>query len=268
MLPALKVGTLRKPVGGGYTPTDADAIAWLAASSGSYNDTEKQALNTLFSGIKTDALWRFDRLWLYHFADNVSDSLRCFATRQNASIVNAPVFTRRQGWKGSPGYINTNWAPSNGVNYQLNNASMGCYVRQTVSTNGMSLFHVQSSAGHRAGIFRASDGNNSAFRANSNALDLFPVANLPGNNSFAMIGREASTGAVGRVNDTSFANSVASSDRPNISMFIHARNLNGTADLISDAQMSLFFAGGFFSATEWATLRNRFATFHTAIGFS
>jgi hypothetical protein len=95
-----------------------------------------QEQNTLVKTLVDVGVWaKLDLFYLFaQESNNDSEALINWVTpgTYNCSLPVAPTFTALEGFTGdaSTQYINTNWNPSaNGVNYKLNNASMGVYVR-------------------------------------------------------------------------------------------------------------------------------------------
>ena len=104
---------------------------------------EQQNLqNTLLINMKADGVWAKLDVF-YNFANNGSLGFGTINWKNPslylASPTNAPTFTSNVGFTGGgTSYIDTNFAPSNGVQYQLNNASRYLYLHTAVvSVNPM-----------------------------------------------------------------------------------------------------------------------------------
>jgi len=272
MLPTVR-SILHYPITASYR---ADTNAWIAAATGSYSTAEIQALDALLGGLATDGILSFDRLYLLQFGDNEADSLRCIVSLQSATSSGAtpPVFTRRQGWRGNTttGFINTNWAPSTGVNFTINNASFGCYLREnSTATNTFRTL---------MGCVNASNANNTIISVQSNNVDtgfrlnltgtLNQVAStvVPAAGSYSSISRASSSEMIGRRDSTELVIASTSSGRCTVSMYLLARNSNGTRDGQGNHQMAMAHTGAAQTTAQNASFRNRMDTFHTAIGFS
>lgn len=87
--------------------------------------------------------------------------------------VNSPIHTIKKGFagNGSSAYLNTNFSPNNGVNYQRNDANISCYMDTINDTNGGLKF-----------FFGAIDNNYAAQLAEDNAPGTMRP-DINGNNS-------------------------------------------------------------------------------------
>lgn len=272
MLPTLRPGTLHKPAsGGGYTPTDADAIAWFAASSTTYSDAEKLALNTYFSDLKAAALWaKFDRLWGFCFGNNSTDSRLDFKARLFVTAVNSPSWNLRRGFtgNGSSSYLNTGFVPSaNGVNYALNSAIAGLYIRayDTTTSGFLAALGCEDSSARRTTLTRDS---NAAFQYVAVNEGAGAGASARAGNGFYCANRSSSTATQGYINATALTFTRNSLGLPAQPVFLSARNNNGTADRFGAFEISMAFFGSSFSETEWGSFRTITSTFLSAIGFT
>jgi len=254
----------------------ADTQAWLDVATGNYSTAERQALDALLGGMDADGILAFDRLYLLHFGDNAADSLRCIVSLQSATSAGAtpPTFTRRQGWRGNitTGFINTNWAPSTGVNLSVNNASIGGYLRENagnLNSFRVLLGCVQSSAVNNCTLGVQSGNTETALRLNVTGSPNQPASTVvPTPGSYSSISRASSSEMIGRRDSTELAIAVASSGLCNLSMYLLARNNNGTRDGGGTHQIAMAHMGGAQTTSQNASFRSRMNTFHTAIGFS
>ena len=131
--------------GGGFD-TDYQAVLDRASSLGytAPSASQQTLQNTLVTDLKTAGVW--DKLDVFYVFATDGDS--DYATLNwkapssfQATKVSSPTFTANQGFKGdgSSAYINTNFTPStDGVNYQLEEASRGFYI-YTAPTIGNNL---------------------------------------------------------------------------------------------------------------------------------
>ena len=129
--------------GGGGFDADYQAVLDQASSLGytAPSASQQTLQNTLITDLKTAGVW--DKLDLFYvFATDGDSDYATLNWKSPASFqttkVNSPTFTANQGFKGdsSSAYIDTNFNPStNGVNYQLTEASRGFYI-YTPSTLG------------------------------------------------------------------------------------------------------------------------------------
>jgi len=272
MLPAFRAALIY-PTTASYR---ADTQAWLDVATGNYSTAERQALDALLGGFATDGILSFDRLYLLQFGDNAADSLRCIVSLQSATSSGStpPVFTRRQGWRGntSTGFINTNWAPSTGVNFTQNNASIGCYLREnstSLNTFRALMGCVNASNTNGCSLNIQSGNVDTAFRLNlTGTLNQVASTIVPAAGSYSSISRASSSEMIGRRDSTELAIASTSSGLCTLNMFLVARNANGTRDGQGNHQMSMAHAGAAQTTAQNASFRSRMNTFHTAIGFS
>jgi len=251
----------------------ADTQAWLDVATGNYSTAERQALDALLGGFATDGILFFDRLYLLQFGDNAADSLRCIVSRQSATSAGAtpPVFTRRQGWLGNltTGFINTNWAPSSGVNFQLDNCSIGCYVRRvtTATTGFRALMGGQNSTTQIVLLGQIAGTTESVHRLNSSTISQISAPLIPIDNSYVSISRALSTIAICRRDDVEVSSDRISTSLGTAALTLLARNNNGTRDGFANNGVSLAHMGAAQTTAQNASFRSRVNTFNTAIGF-
>jgi len=253
----------------------ADTQLWLDVATGNYSTAERQALDALLGGLDADGILLFDRLFLLHFGDNAADSLRCIVSRQSATSVGAtpPTFVRRQGWQGNTttGQIDTNWAPSTGVNFTQNDASMGCLVRRvsTATTSLRFLMGCMNSGNVTNATLGVGTNNTTTFnRLNSTGTESQVSSTVvPTDDSYCSISRAISTAATSRRGATELATTVNSTGRSSITLFLLARSNNGGGDGRGNHQLAMAHAGAAQSTAQNADFRGRMDTFNTAIGY-
>jgi len=255
----------------------ADTQAWLDVATGNYSTAERQALDALLGGLDADGILLLDRLFLLHFGDNAADSLRCVVSRQSATSTGGTpaTFTRRQGWRGNTsttGFLDTNWAPSTGVNLSVNNAAIGCYLRENAANlNSFRVLMgcVQGSAVNNCTLGVQSGNTETSLRLNVTGSPNQPASTVvPTPGSYSSVSRASISEMIGRRDSTELAIAVASSGLCSASMYLLARNNNGVRDGAGTHQIAMAHAGGAQTTAQNASFRSRMNTFHTAIGFS
>ncbi len=163
----------------------------------------------------------------------------------NATAYNAPTHTANEGFtgNGSITYVNCNWNPSaNGVNYTLNDAGFGCYIRNNV-TETKAVMGCASSADTKIRLYprNATDQIN----ANINAANPGIAGSMTDSRGLYVIVRDASNSTIFYRNkavvdtDTDLSGSL-----PTESLIVLAYNDNGTPIIHSIFQVSMAFAGG------------------------
>lgn len=216
--------------------------------------------NELIIGLRTDQVWSLLdglRIWATDTADNqLYNWLN--PTANKATLVNSPTFTAYRGMNGDgvSSWANTNWAPSNGVNFQQDSNSLFAYV----------LTDVQGNA-----VFGTNTGGNLLLQPR-NASNLFgyrvnqasstTVANTDGSGFYAAerSGVNATQGykdgaAIGS------AGAVASTARSTQTMSVGRVNTT-----YSSAQVAASGVGAYLGPTKQLALRNRIRTYLQRVG--
>jgi hypothetical protein len=103
------------------------------------NATLQVKQNTLVISLKSAGIWtKLDVLWVYASNNSNMGTLNFKnPSAHQATLVNSPLFTASQGFKGnaSTSYINCNFNPAtHGVQYTLNNASRFIYLETAFVT--------------------------------------------------------------------------------------------------------------------------------------
>lgn len=122
--------------GGNADFEDADVLAILNAFTVKADHVRKGHIDTLVRGIKAAGVWaKLDALWVLAAHDAQAARVNWMLPGTfNLTVEGTPTFTADQGYtgNGTDGRLNTGWNPStNGVNFQLNSAHMGLWVRTT-----------------------------------------------------------------------------------------------------------------------------------------
>lgn len=128
------VGAQRAALGGasGYSFTNAEAAAVVAAMSVAPDDTRKGVIDTLVGALKAAGLWTLlDLLFVPAAHDEQAGRLNWKSPGNfTLTAVNSPVFTTDRGFKpnGTTSRLTTTWdAATNGVNFTQDSAHLGCY---------------------------------------------------------------------------------------------------------------------------------------------
>jgi PhoD-like phosphatase len=252
----------------GYTPTDPDALAWVTAATGTYSDTEKQALNDFLAGLKTDSAFTFDRLIHFGFGKNEADANRCFVSRQSSTPVNSPLFTSLQGYKGNgtDARIDLNWALTDGTFATQNNTSFGVYVRRRDTRLTTESYYVGQNGTQDVALGVSATANTLSGRVhNASTLRPTSITLYPTDNCFYSINRVVSTDVVFRKDNLELSQSQSSTSRLTTPLsLLFRRPQDG---FYSNAEIALFHAGSGMTSTQYTAFRNRIAAFHAAIGY-
>ncbi len=219
-------------------PDDATAAIW----------------NTFVESIVASGEWALlDVLYVYAAHTNgAGEALKNWINPGtfDATAFNAPDFVANQGFSGngSTRFINWNWNPNtNGVNYVLNSASDGVYIRTNVNESAIDIGAAVSGTDYSFYIVsRLSNGV--FFRVNTDT-DFSTAANTDSRGMF--IGsREASNIIRTYKNKVQLTDeSDASVAVPSLDIYSLARNNDDTADIFSTKQLSMVYAGDKFTQT-------------------
>lgn len=249
--------------GGGGSSLDADAATLIAAMTTTPDATRQGHINTLITGLKADGVWtKLDELWVTA-AHAEQAALLGWKRYKNLTAVNAPTFTVDRGFagNGTTSYLNTNYVPStDGVNYTLNDASLGVYSR-TAGISGSTLI----GAGPNTTIVKIATPN---LRGNINgALGSQAIAAAVAA-GFNVVRRASSTHVQGWKNGAQIGSDVSASSASLTSsaLYLDALNNGGTAIEFDTTQIAAAFVGAAMSEAQQLALYNRIQTYMTAVG--
>jgi len=220
--------------------------------------------NTMVESIGT--YWDSLDVFYFRAVHNSTDALINWKNpgTYNSTNVHATAFTQYEGFTGDGAndYLNWNWnASTNGVNYVLNSASVGGYVRNNVDpviavgavgtgflqvipmSSGSAYIRVnQSSAGTTGETNADSRGMYIANRTAGNIVKLYK-------NGSAFIERTYVSYAL-----------------PNNDVYELCQNLNGSPNIPTAGQIACTFAGAGLSATAITTITDAIETCMDAMG--
>ena len=247
-----------------------ETTAYLAQCTTQPSALWTNALNTYIRQMIIDGNWQLlDRMWILA-SDNQQNARISIVnpTSTQISEVSSPSWTKDQGYtgNGTSSYLNTNWNPATqGVQYTLNNASVGLYTRNApaaapgtaicgngVAGNGTALLIINrtslddfiiNSATVSTKTAKASGGLYSVNRTSSTIVSPYYNGSLYTGGSFVQ----------------------ASTSVQSINVFICAYNSNGAAAGWVTNQISMFFVGS--GSIDQTKLYNAFTTFRNTIGF-
>lgn len=256
--------------GGG--PANAETTTWVNAvvgDGGTVSAGRQTIVDNLITSLKGSGHWaNTDRLWLFG-AENTQSALRDIKTTALASVVNAPTFTANQGYagNGTSSYVDSGAVLTAMTAYTLNAASLFTYIR-TSRTTGQAYAHgVVGANGQPAQLFiNYTSNNNFNSINNGNATggtDINVqggwVATRVGANDFRNFQKGVQTGPT----ETLSAAVAVPTTR---SVYVGARNNNGTADNFSADQFSILGIGGGFNTTDAPLLDAAINSYMTSLG--
>jgi len=178
-------------------------------------------------------------------------------------LINAPTFVEYEGYTsaGTGSYIDFSWKPSDGVNYQLNNACYGGYIRalSTFSSSdyGCTDGTYYNLAYHDTGSrwVRAYCNGTNYTALTATAAAGLKVVDLVGTTiRYLKNGVEDGTGTR------------AITGRPTVNTFGLCYNNNGAPAAVTNRQLSLFLAGSAMSNALHLILNNAFKVYMDSNG--
>jgi len=265
-------GSIAAPLAGtrsgpGY---DADAQAYFTAA-GITAEPYLAGINQFVLDLKAASIWtKFDRLYILA-NESETAALTCLVSlNQDAESISGTAFAAGQGYTGDgvADYIDTNYNPATqGVNYTLNEASLGVYVRAQ-SAGATTTVIGASAAGTGGTSIRAWWTDNKTYSSlNTGDGGAGPNATLVSRLGLLSVVRTASNANVLYQGATSRATSAqAATSVVNTKLAIFAINATDPSQF-SAAQLSMAYAGGSLSAQNMTDFSAAVDALKVAIGF-
>jgi hypothetical protein len=247
---------------------DPDARAYIAALTGTYSQTELDAIDAFFLALKAASIYTYDRIFLL-CADVVADVRIDMASATTVGINNGMTFTARQGLtgNGSSAYFDTGFNPATaGGNYTQNSASMSVYGRTNNAIVGYDMGAQNSSTSRRAAITSRWSDNNQYSMINVNPPNNTLSAS-PGSTQLWTISRTASNLQTAYRGATSQATQTGTSTLvPNQNIWVGALNSGGVINAPTNRQYPLAMIGAGRSGSQMSDLDTAVTNLLTAFG--
>lgn len=115
---------------------DADVLRWrsaVVANGGFVSGPQLAKVSAFVRQLKGAGVWpRLDRLWLFA-TENANQALIDLKELTAATATNSPTHTPMQGYtgNGSTSFVDANWAPADGINYQQDDCTFGFWTFST-----------------------------------------------------------------------------------------------------------------------------------------
>jgi len=258
--------------------TNGDMEAWTATYCAQYQTVydsfttkpsaaEAAIWNTFVASIVGTGEWaKLDILDI--FSTHINSDSEALKNWKNPgtfdpTLVNNPAFGINEGFtgNGSNAHINLNWNPSvDGVNYQRDSASYGCYARTDIDSIVMGAADAGVANGSLFGIA----GANYASRINAASAEVVAYADPKG--MFIVNRDDATDNDVYRNKIRVIDGSTASTGLTSKDFYALAWNFNGSATNLSSCQVSMIFAGAGFTQTNVNNLTDAYETALDALG--
>lgn len=245
---------------GSYVTAYLSRLATLGYTAPS--PTVLTAMNTFFTSIGTTTAAKFDILHFFALNNaalqNAASVNIVRPTLSQCSYVNSPTYaTDGVMGNGSTSYVDTGFNPAtSGINYLLNTASRGFWIR-TVPSLGTTLDGAVAGGLNRNG---ATYGSSTAQRLNSGG-NLNTAFDTSGT-GYTALNRSTS-------NDMQCYKGAVKSDKTQISVAVISGNQHiGHNDVaaFSNTKFAMYYMGGHFTEAEHNAINTSFTTYLTAIG--
>ena len=243
--------------------------AWLAVLPSKPNTLVINSVNNFIRAAKANGYWTLlDRLVLFAQDKQVNAVYSIVnPTSTPCTEVNSPTWGAYIGYtgNGSNMYINTNLAPSNGVNYTLNSSTAIIYSGTNSAINSLDFGCSNAATTNYLGFWPKYTDNKSYCYVNEGTTGV--NGSITSSLGLFQISRTASNVVTVYQNGTSYLNGTSTSTgRCTVNCFVLARNNNGTPDLFSSRRISLFIlAAGNITAS---TINSDIVTYlQTPLGF-
>ena len=263
LLGQVPTSTSRIPLSFAY---DQDAQLLFQRMTTPPTETRKKLIDRTIKELKAFGIWyRLDRLFVLAAHAQQPALLDWINSTRSATAVNSPTFAANLGFtgNGTTSYINSNYNPnSEAINYSLNSAVIGAYVRGTAVDAGIVVGF--SDAASFSQIVPRTTGDITAMRLNSGGSTTTASTDASG---WWAINRASSAEFITYRNGAYFfTQSTASSTVSNFNSFILARNLAGVAGAFFSLETSAVLFGGSLTADQHYQLNRILEYYMDAIG--
>ncbi len=246
---------------------ETEASTLFAAMSTAPTLSRQYAINALIAALKSAGIWtKLDVLQVFAAADAQAASLNWKNPATfTASPQSSPTFTADRGYNGdgAASYVNTTWAPSNGVNYTQDSATIFAWSRTSAAESDDAKGILGSGTTTAVRLTTRSSANLLRYRINQASSSSGGSGITDGSGLYAASRSGAAATQAYRNGATSgLAGSVASGALSSVTLNIG--RLNTTA--FSSAQCAAWGAGSNLSAAEHLSLYNALRAYLIAVG--
>lgn len=248
--------------GAGYTFTNAEAEAFIAAFAAEPENWYKERIDTAVSDLKTAGLWATrDAIWPMWAPSGEGSDGFLLNLKNPAAFklipVNSPTFTPYAGGagNGTSSYYNTGWDPAtNGSNYTQNNASFGCWIDGGADTasniaNTMGAYNTTI----YGGLVLQPRASSNLFRVAVNSIGISSVgasATRYGLSSFDRVAASGGGAVTGYRNGSAVGSTTATSTPlSSLDVYIGCYNLDGSPSAYTTDRASCAFVGAAMGST-------------------
>jgi hypothetical protein len=253
---------------GSTTSYDADAQTFFSAQAtagNSLSSANKTAFNDFIVGLKNDGVWtKITQMQFLAFGSFNYDKINIKSPgTYNFTSTNGTVSYTTSGESGnaSNGYINTGLNPSTA--FGNSNIHIATYSRTNSSTVGFDAGASQASTASQ--VILASGWGTARTRIDDDAVQVDATTSSLG---FFVGDRTSSTLLTLYKNGSNVGTSttISAHGLPNVNIYLHAYNGDGTAGLFIDRQLSFYSVGTHLSSTDVANYNSRVEALMDAYG--
>lgn len=244
---------------------DADVAAYVAKLTTPPSVAERNLLNTLVTGLKSDNVWAsLDRIGLLAVETQQAALVDLRNPAKGLTVGGTATFTANRGYQGdgSTGYldIGETWNGS-GNKFALNSASFGVWCNATVASGFKGQIGNVTNSPRSQISAMSSSGSNETFRINDSTEDVLMVSN-GSRLGHRAASRTASNAKKGYFNGAAVASLTSASTAVNTT--------NGTvlrsATSYTDDRIAAFWSGAGLTDAQVSALHSRLSAYLTAKG--
>jgi hypothetical protein len=263
----IRIGVRSFVAGGPYTPSDADALAFVNAAAIT-DETQKLAINTLVVDLKNYSIW--DKMKaIYPFCGGTASSHKWnLKDPRDLDAAFRLVFSggsthSSTGWlpNGTNGYADSYLIPSTAL--QLNSVSLAYYSR-TLSTSSSIPIGTNDSTNY---LTNSNFSGGTSIYSQLNTIGAnYIQGNITNTQGLFIANRTTSTAVNLWRNSTKVAtDSKTTSGRPATKIFISARNNIGTANNFDNKELAFASIGDGLTDTEAANFYTAVQAYQTTL---
>jgi len=260
--------------GGGGFDSDYQAVLDYATTQGyTLPSASQQTLqNQLVVDLKDAGIWN-DADWIRVAANDGGAQFGTINWKNpnsyQAILVNSPSFLANNGFQsnGTSSYVNENWAPSDGVNFQLNDASEFIWMNTNLNgVVGAFLYGSGESGGQNASLLERDSSTTIYPRINASTSGYNVNANNPTVGLYGVHRANSTACAFSKNGVVIFNFSTTSTSRSSQKSYTLARNNNGTAmNFLNSGYYSFRLSGKNISGVKLTSLYTAINTYITSI---
>lgn len=247
---------------------EAETTALLLRAAVQPSTALADLINTTIKGLKDDGVFSLgDCLYVRGVHESQLACQNWIKNASNSTLVNAPTFTAKEGFKGdgATNYIDNNWTQSiNASNYTTTSSSIVVMYKTIGTSNAKSLLGALQGGGVKWNmIFFYTAANEIAYLNDANGNNSVSISN----GDYLGYGKTGTTVKSYLNGNNSGADTTSNNRAVNtISMFELGINSDGSPSYYSNGQIGFSFYGGYLTPTQMLALYTRIKYFYDNVG--